>query len=74
MIVQLPNGADVSGWTNCDGNNPIYLYGDKTTYLNASDNDTSKTPSDIDYRCEIPFPQQAGDYNATISYFLKTEI
>jgi len=67
-------GADVSSWTNFDGNNPIYLYGDETTYLNASDNDTSKMASDIDYKVDIPNPQQAGDYNATISYFLRTQI
>lgn len=67
-------GADVSSWTNFDGNNPIYLYGNATNYLDAMDNNSSKTANDIDYRCEIPLVQQAGDYNATISYVLKTQI
>jgi hypothetical protein len=66
-------GADISNWTNFDGTKPVYLYGNATNYLVAMNNNSSKTASNIDYRVSIPFPQQAGDYNATISYLLKTQ-
>ena len=50
----------------------LYFYGSAVTYhLNQADG-TSFTTSDIEYKCNIPLGQIAGEYTAPISYHLKT--
>ncbi|MGF3585238.1 MAG: hypothetical protein ACQXXD_05940 [Thermoplasmatota archaeon] len=50
----------------------IYLYGDVGTYHPMEVNGTSLTTNDVEYKCNIPFGQIAGDYTATIRYHLTT--
>ncbi len=50
----------------------LYFYGSGTTYHLNQANGTSFTTSDIEYKCNIPLGQIAGEYNAPISYHLKT--
>jgi hypothetical protein len=66
-------GGDLGNFTNFNGSAPIYLYGNSTSYVTAENDNTSKLTNNVEYRCTIPFPQLAGDYNATIYYHLKTQ-
>ena len=50
----------------------IYFYGSLGTYHLAQANGTSLTTSDVQYKCDIPFGQIAGDYVAPIRYHLMT--
>jgi hypothetical protein len=50
----------------------IYLYGSAVTYHRNQENGTNLTTSDIEYKCNIPLGQIAGEYSAPISYHLKT--
>lgn len=52
--------------------NEIYFYGALGTYHLAQANGTSLTTSDVQYKCDIPFGQIAGDYVAPIRYHLMT--
>jgi hypothetical protein len=68
-------GGDLDTSTNfSSGGGPLYYYGSLSTYHVAENNDTSKTTSDLEYKCQIPLGQQTGVYNATIHYNLKTQI
>lgn len=51
----------------------IWLYGSDTTYHPSEDNGTNVTTSDVEYKCNIPWGQMAGDYTATIEYHLRTQ-
>jgi len=67
-------GGDLGTSTNFTGAGPLYFYGSSTpTYKSAEANTTSLTTSDVEYKCDIPLGQQAGDYNATIHYHLRTQ-
>ncbi len=50
----------------------LYLYGSAVAYHLAEANGTSLTTSDVEYKCNIPLGQTAGEYTAPISYHLKT--
>ena len=50
----------------------LYLYGSAIAYHIARQNGTSLTTSDIEYKCNIPLGQTAGEYEAPISYHLMT--
>lgn len=50
----------------------IYLYGSASTFHPARENGTELATSDVEYKCNIPFGQIAGEYVAAIRYHLKT--
>jgi len=50
----------------------LYFYGSALAYHIARANGTSLTTSDIEYKCNIPLGQTAGEYTAPISYHLMT--
>ena len=50
----------------------LYLYGSAVNYHLAQGNGTNLTTSDVEYKCNIPLGQIAGEYTAPISYHLKT--
>jgi len=50
----------------------LYFYGSAIAYHIARENGTSLTTGDIEYKCNIPFGQTAGEYTAPISYHLMT--
>jgi hypothetical protein len=50
----------------------IYFYGYIGTYHLAQANGTSLTTNDVEYKCDIPMGQLAGDYVAPIRYHLTT--
>ena len=55
-----------SNFTAIDG--VVYLYGSTLARANG----TSLTTNDVEYKCNIPLGQMAGDYTATIKYHLTT--
>ena len=57
-------------FTAISGN--IYFYGALGNYHLAQANGTALTTNDVEYKCNIPMGQMAGDYNATIRYHLMT--
>jgi len=65
-------GGDLETFTNFTGSKPIYFYGSASTYHLAGIDGTSKKTSDVEYKCNIPFGQKAGDYRSTIHYYLRT--
>ncbi|UCD14396.1 MAG: hypothetical protein JSW60_02995 [Thermoplasmatales archaeon] len=67
-------GGNLITFTNFTGNEPIYLYGSSTTFVDAEDNNTSKTINNVGYKCNIPFGQLPGDYYATTYYMFRTPI
>jgi hypothetical protein len=58
------NFTALSGW--------IYFYGSPGIYNLAMSNGTSLTTNDVQYKCNIPMGQIAGDYVAPIRYHLTT--
>jgi hypothetical protein len=50
----------------------IYFYGALSTYHLAQGNGTALTTNDVQYKCDIPMGQMAGDYVAPIRYHLTT--
>ncbi len=50
----------------------VYLFGSLVTAALARANGTSLATTDVEYKCNIPLGQMAGDYNATIKYHLST--
>jgi hypothetical protein len=50
----------------------IYFYGSVGTYHLAEGNDTSLSTTDVQYKCDIPLGQTAGEYTGTIYYHLST--
>jgi hypothetical protein len=50
----------------------IYFYGYIGTYHLAQANGTNVSTSDVQYKCDIPLGQMAGDYVAPIRYHLTT--
>jgi hypothetical protein len=50
----------------------LYFYGSTIAYHVARANGTSLATSDIEYKCNIPLGQTAGEYTAPIRYHLKT--
>jgi hypothetical protein len=50
----------------------IYFYGYTGTYHLAQANGTDLTTNDVQYKCDIPLGQIAGDYVAPIRYHLTT--
>ncbi|MCX6665786.1 MAG: hypothetical protein NT038_06985, partial [Euryarchaeota archaeon] len=50
----------------------IYIYGGAGSYHLAQADGTSLTANDLEYTCDIPVGQMAGDYTATIDYHLIT--
>jgi len=67
-------GGNLTTSSNFTGSGPLYLYGSNSTYETVENNGTGKTTNDIEYKCNIPFGQQTGDYEATIRYRLTTEL
>jgi hypothetical protein len=66
-------GGDLATSTNFTSvGGVIYFYGSAGTYHLAEANDVSLTTSDIEYKCDIPIGQAAGDYTANIWYHLIT--
>ena len=53
-------------------NDFIYLYGSAVDYHLAEPYGTNVSTSDVEYKCDIPLGQIAGEYTAPISYHLKT--
>jgi len=66
-------GGNLNISSNLTGSAPIFLYGNSTTYTYSENNGTDKTTNDVEYGCDIPMSQQSGDYNATITYTVKTQ-
>jgi hypothetical protein len=50
----------------------IYFYGDAVDYHFAEGNGTSLSTTDVQYKCNIPIGQIAGDYTGTVHYHLST--
>lgn len=50
----------------------LFLYGSAVLYHLAEANGTSLTTADVEYKCNIPLGQIAGEYTAPISYHLRT--
>jgi len=50
----------------------LYFYGSAVAYHLAQADGTSLTTSDVEYKCNIPIGQIAGEYTAPIRYHLKT--
>lgn len=50
----------------------LFFYGSTISYHLAEANGTSLTTDDVEYKCNIPLGQIAGEYTAPISYHLKT--
>ena len=50
----------------------LYFYGSAVSYHLNRANGTSYTTDDIQYKCNVPLGQTAGDYTAPIRYHLKT--
>ena len=66
-------GGDLDPSTNFTGfTDLLYFYGAALTYRLHEANGTSLTTSDIEYKCNIPLGQIAGEYRAPIRYHLKT--
>jgi hypothetical protein len=66
-------GGDLDTYDNFTASGGgIYFYGDSGTYHLAEGNGTSLTTDDVQYKCDIPLGQIAGDYAATIRYHLTT--
>ena len=66
-------GGNLNEFTNFMGNGPIYFYGTITTYVDADDNNSSKTTDNLDYKCDIPLAQLPGNYTGAIYYQLRTQ-
>ena len=66
-------GGNLTKFTNFIGSSPIYLYGSLTTFVEADDNNTAKTTDNVDFKCNIPFGQIPGGYNATVYYQLRKQ-
>jgi hypothetical protein len=67
------HGGDLAISTNFTAiSGVIYLYGSAVTYHPAEDNNTGVTTNDVEYKCNIPLGQMAGDYTAPIRYHLTT--
>ncbi len=66
-------GGDLGVSTNFTGiSDLIFLYGSAVTYHIAREFNTSLTTDNIEYKCDIPLGQIAGEYSAPISYHLMT--
>jgi hypothetical protein len=66
-------GGDLDISTNFTSVSDLkYFYGSAVTYHIARANGTSLTTNDIEYKCNIPLGQTAGEYTAPISYHIKT--
>jgi hypothetical protein len=66
-------GGDLDISTNFTGfTDLLYLYGSAVSYRLHQANGTSLITDDIEYKCNIPLGQIAGEYRAPISYHLKT--
>jgi hypothetical protein len=50
----------------------IYLYGGEGAFHFARENGTDIASDDVEYKCDIPFGQIAGEYVAAIRYHLMT--
>lgn len=61
---------DFDNFTSSAGS--IYFYGYIGTYHLAQANGTNVSTSDVEYKCDIPLGQIAGDYVAAIRYHLTT--
>ena len=66
-------GGNLEKFTNFTDSAPIYLYGSSTKYVDADDNNTTKTTNNVDYRCNIPLAQLPGNYTARAYYYLRTQ-
>jgi hypothetical protein len=66
-------GGDLDDFDNFSGFTDIlYFYGSAIAYHVNQKNGTSFTTDDIEYRCNVPLGQTAGDYTAPIRYHLQT--
>jgi len=66
-------GGDLATLTNFTAiRGVIYFYGSAVTYHLAQASGTSLSTNNVQYKCNIPIGQKAGDYTATIRYHLKT--
>ncbi len=66
-------GGDLNTSTNFTAiSGIIYFYGALGTYHLAENNGSGVTTNDVEYKCNIPIGQMAGDYKATIRYHLIT--
>ncbi len=66
-------GGDLNIFDNFTLNpSEIYFYGFTGTYHLAQGNGTDMTTNDVQYKCDIPLGQMAGDYVAPIRYHLTT--
>jgi hypothetical protein len=66
-------GGDLNIYNNFTASGGgIYFYGALSTYHLAQANGTALTTDDVQYKCDIPLGQIAGDYAAPIRYHLTT--
>jgi len=66
-------GGDLNDFDNFTASGGgIYFYGASSSYHLAQANGTSLTTNDVQYKCDIPLGQIAGDYAAPIRYHLTT--
>jgi hypothetical protein len=66
-------GGDLDTFDNFTASSGmIYFFGSTGVYHLAQANGTSFSTSDVQYKCNIPFGQMAGDYAASIRYHLTT--
>ncbi len=66
-------GGDLDEFDNFSAfKDVLYFYGSAVAYHLNRANGTSYTTDDIQYKCNVPLGQTAGDYTAPIRYHLKT--
>lgn len=66
-------GGDLDTFDNFTASpSVIYFYGSTIAYHLAQANETALATNDVQYKCDIPFGQIAGDYVAPIHYHLMT--
>lgn len=66
-------GGDLSIFNNFTAfTGVIYFYGSSGSYHRNQANGTSFSTSNIQYKCNVPLGQTAGEYTAPIRYHLKT--
>ena len=66
-------GGDLNVSTNFTGTDPIYLFGNTTTYYMARPNGITVTTNNIEYKVQIPGAQLPGEYSAILYYVLHTQ-
>lgn len=66
-------GGDQLEFTNFTADEETYLYGSKSSYQEADNDDNKKITDNIDYKCSIPIGKIPGNYSGKQCYTMRTE-